>query len=306
MPHTFPCDTLDSGHPGPHLLITAGVHGDEWVGMVACRRLLGIFATELRQGKVTIVPIANLAAFARANRCAEDDKDLARTFPGKADGTVTERLAHSLADLIRGADFYIDLHTCGMMGRIMGLAGYVLHSDPQVLNHQRRLARAFNLPVVWGTSPVLQGRSLSVARDANVPAIYAELSGGDSLDESAVREYVDGCLNVAGMLTMLERVPPLKQVRYIVEDKRDNSGHLQAMHRAPMAGFWEPAVRIGQPIRQGDLLGMILDPLGRQRREVLAEETGLVLFLRTIPAVTAGLTLGGILPISEPGERHYE
>ena len=163
---------------GPHLLITGGVHGDEYEPMAAIRRLIQHFSRAERdhgaapwRGRLTFVPVVNQPAFARNRRTAEDDKDLARTCPGRADGSVTERLADALSALIRSADFYIDLHTGGTIYDIMPLAGYVLHANAAVLDQQRAMARAFNLPLIWGTNPNLTGRSLSVARDASVPAI---------------------------------------------------------------------------------------------------------------------------------------
>jgi predicted deacylase len=72
-----------------------------------------------------------------------------------------------------------------------------------VLDAQRRMARAFGLPLIWGTDPTLPGRSLSVARDANVPAIYAEYLGGGRLEPAGVDAYVIGCKNVMRAFGML-------------------------------------------------------------------------------------------------------
>ncbi len=79
---------------------------------------------------------------------------------------MTERTAFALSQLIRVADYYIDLHTGGTKLCVSPMTGYMLHSDSGILEQQRKMARAFNLPIVWGTSASLEGRSLSVARDA--------------------------------------------------------------------------------------------------------------------------------------------
>ena len=174
--------TIQGRRPGPHLLITAGVHGDEWEPIVAAREL----ATQMNAGEfaglLTIVPIANERAYRSGRRVGEDGLDLARTCPGRADGSTTERIAHELSALIREADYYIDLHTGGLQLQIWPLAGYMMHSDVRVLDAQRRMARAFGLPVVWGTDPSLQGRTLSVARDVSIPAIYVEYLGSSALE----------------------------------------------------------------------------------------------------------------------------
>jgi predicted deacylase len=240
--------------------------------------------------------VVNEAAFARGHRTADDGFDLARTCPGKPEGTITERIAHALTQLIRSADYYIDLHTGGTTLTVWPMTGYVLQGDPAVLEKQRAIARAFGLPVIWGTDPTLHGRSLSVARDAGVPAIYAEYLGGGRSAEAGVRAYMQGCLNVMSHLGMIDQPlvqpgqPPL-----VVEDPRPNSGHMQRCYPAPADGCFEPAVELGQPISAGQLLGVVVDPLGETPHEVLSVQTGRVLVLRSFPAVHQGDSLAVIL-----------
>jgi predicted deacylase len=280
----------------PHLLIIAGVHGDEFEPMLAVRRLWRLLSDVPLRGRVTLVPVANEPAFLRGQRCGDDGLDLARTMPGRRDGSATEQIAAALAPLIREANFLIDLHTGGRLFRMLPLAGYVLHSDTAVLDRQRAMARAFNLPIVWGTSPHLDGRTLSVARDAHVPAIYVEAGGGSVLDPQAVQWCIDGCLNVAAALGMLDRAAPGSNVRHVVEDNRAASGHLQVQHPAPIAGFFEPAVALGDAVARGQSLGRIVDPFGEPLAEVAACEAGVVLFQRAVPSVQVGDSIGGILP----------
>jgi predicted deacylase len=270
--------------------------------MVSVRQLVGEFASRLLVGRVTLVPIVNEPAFRRGRRSAEDELDLARTCPGRDDGSVTERIAAALSRLIRDADFYIDLHTGGVLFDISPLAGYVLHGDPTVLQGQRRMACAFDLPICWGTSPELEGRSLSVARDCGVPAIYAEYGGGGGCRPEAAAAYVEGCLNVAGLLGLIDRAATKPRQRYIVEDHRPQSGHLQIQHPAPSDGFFESRVSLGQVVRRGESLGRVVDTWGDSPVEVPASHEGVVLFLRVQPPVKAGDPLGGLLPITAPGE----
>lgn len=304
-PITLRQRTITGRADGPRLLITGGVHGDEFEPMAAIRRLIGEIEPSRLRGRITLVPVVNEPAFARGGRVAEDEKDLARTCPGRDDGSITERIAAALSRLIRSADFYIDLHTAGSLYEILPLTGYVLHADPHVVDQQRKLARAFNLPVVWGTSPRLEGRSLSVARDANIPAVYVEHGGGGRCDPGGVDACVEGCMNVARLLGMLDRAGAPDRVRYIVEDDHDGSGHLQAQHTAPVAGYFEPAVRLGQIVEPEQSLGQILDPLGESPVPIPAQNAGMVLFVRTFPSVQAGDPLAAILPIKAQGEVHY-
>lgn len=281
---------------GPHVLITGGVHGDEFEPMAAARKLIERLGPAELSGRVTIVPVVNEPAFRRGQRAAEDGLDLARTCPGRPGGSVTERIAHALSELIRSADYYIDLHTGGTRLRVLPLTGYTLHRDSNVLAAQRRMARAFGLPVIWGTDPNLEGRSLSVARDAKAPAIYAEYHGGGGCDPQGVSAYVQGCLNVLAELAMIDRVNQVPSPKQrIVEDRRRNAGHMQINHPAPCEGFFEPAVELGQRVRKGQVFGTIVDALGERRETVRAAHAGIVLVLHTFARVDAGEGLGVIL-----------
>ena len=298
--------TIAGRRDGPHLLITGGVHGDEYEPMAAIRRLIGELDGAQINGRVTLVPVVNEAAFRRRERTAEDDLDLARICPGDPNGSVTERVAAALSELIRSADYYIDLHTGGLRYDVLPMVGYTLHRDPRVLETQRQMAEAFNVPVVWGTSGRSDGRSLSVARDAGVPAVYTEYYGGAKCNSAGVRMFADGCLNVAAALGMIERPAVESRIKYTVEDDRDESGHLQVMHPAPSDGFFEPGVTLGDVVEQGQVLGTIVDALGRGSAHVRAREAGVVLFLTTFPAIGEGQSVGGLLPITEPGSVRYE
>jgi predicted deacylase len=285
---------------GPHLLITGGVHGDELEGPLAIRQLMARPELAAIRGTLTLVPVVNEAAYARSHRVAEDGLDLARTCPGRPDGSITERTAHALAKLIRAADAYIDLHSGGTALSVWPMTGYMLHPRADVRERQREMARAFNLPVVWATDPALDGRTLSVARDANVPAIYAEYEGGGSCSPQGVQAYLDGCLNVMAHLGMVERRLPPPNISYFVEDPRPNSGHMQCCYPSPTEGHFEPAVKLGQPIAAGELLGWVSDPISSERCEMRSHQTGRVLVLRVIPQVKKGDSLAVILEIDPP------
>jgi predicted deacylase len=287
------------GSEGPHLLITAGVHGDEFEPMAAVRRLLKTLDARQLCGRVTLVPVVNDPAFRRGARTADDGLDLARTCPGRPDGSITELIADALARLIRSAGYYIDLHTGGTQFQIVPLAGYMLHRDPRVLDAQRGMAKAFNLPLVWGTTPTLEGRSLSVARDANVPAIYVEHGGGGGFDPTKVEDLVAGCTNVMSHLGMLKAPAKTSRVQHVIEDDREQSGHLQINHPAPSAGFFEPAVTLGQMIEGGQPLGEIVDPLGDAPVSVAATHSGIVAVLRSFPSVNKGDSLATVIEVND-------
>ena len=291
---------IEGAADGPHMLITGGVHGDEYESMAAIRRLAAELRADQISGRLTLVPVVNESAYVLQQRCGADDLDLARTCPGKADGTISERTAHALSELIEAADYYIDLHTGGQICQVLPLSGYSLHADAKILEIQRQMARAFNLPFIWGTVAGLKGRSLSVAHDAGIPAIYTEYLGSGGCSEAGVCAYTEGCLNVMSMLGMIDRPHLDSYIEYIVEDERPNAGHMQLHNPSPIAGFFESFVTLGQLVRKGVELGTVSDATGKDVRKITCPYNGIVLTLRTRPRVEEGEFLAVIVDVDRP------
>ena len=280
---------------GPHLVITAGVHGDEFEGIAAVHQLMhNLIATELR-GRVTLVPIVNKSAFDHNSRCGADSLDLARTCPGSSSGSVTQQVAAALTQLIQSADLYLDLHSGGVAMEVYPLAGYMLVESEHILMTQRRMARAFGLPLVWGTSDQLDGRSLSAARDAQVPAIYVEYLGGGRCNRRGVHAMSNGCLNVMAEYGMLEQERKIGPAPVIHESDEPGSGHMQVCYPAPTPGLFEPSVSLGQRVERGETIGVLNDSFSGESRAIPATETGAVIVLRSYPRVDRGDSLAVIL-----------
>ena len=293
--------TIEGSEAGPHLLITAGVHGDEWEPIVAVRQLLTCIRPGELHGRLTLLPVVNESAFQAGERVGADGLDLARVCPGRADGKLTERVAFELAELMSSVDYYIDCHTGGVRMRIWPLAGYLLHADERLLTQQRAMARAFGLPFVWGTDASVNGRTLSVARDLSIPAIYVEYFGSATFCRSAVTALVNGCRSVMNQLNMLSAENLAGQARFFAEEHEAGSGHLQVCHPAPDAGIFVPAVDLGDEITAGTPLGYLHPDSSsvKSATPICAEKTGRVVTLRSLPRVKAGDGLGVVVKAVE-------
>ena len=290
--------TLGQGTEGPRVLIIAGIHGDEFEPMLAANELLNILNGKIKSGSLTIIPVANPSAFELGKRCGQDGLDMARTFPGNQHGTITERMASQLAMHIKNADYLIDLHTGGQLFNITPLTGYLLHPSQQVLEKQQMMAEAFNLPLIWGTAPDAEGRTLSTARDHNIPAIYAECGGGSGISQNTIERYVEGCLNVLFQLKMIDyNVPAIPNFFYWLEDHRPGQGHLQSKMPSPAEGIFIPLYSPGEIISKGSIVGYIMDPINNASTNIEADDDGMVFMVRVSSLVRVGDTLGGILPI---------
>jgi predicted deacylase len=247
--------------------------------------------------------VVNESAFAAGTRVGEDGLDLARVCPGNITGTSTERAAAFISKLIINSDYYIDMHTGGNLFEIYPLAGYMLHSLPEILETQRNMALAFGLPVIWGTESEPNGRTLSVARDAGVPAIYVEYGGGGTLNTNIIDAYTHGCLQVMESLGMTSAKTPGDHVSvYWMEEDTVNGGYLQGKLPASCNGIFVPEKKPGDMIEKDALLGYIINPLTGLKTVVRSDSAGLLFFLRLSSRVNQGDALGGILPITKPGK----
>lgn len=265
---------------GPVLLVTAGVHGDEYEGMAGIRAFLRDLDPAELVGTIVAIPVVNEPAYQAASRTTPDDGlNLARTFPGKSDGTTTERIAYALRHhVLPQCTFFCDLHAGGMHYDVVLLSGYQL-GTPEFNQIQYGACVAFDLPVIWATS-YLPGRSLSAAREAGVPAMYVEYGGGGDCPEDSVEHCRVALRRVAGFLEMLDQPYPKQFGGTFVEDDGDESGHLQIQGIARASGFFSSKVRVWERVQAGQLVAEILDPFGGVLDTLEAQVDGRIVFLR--------------------------
>lgn len=295
---------IEGKQSGPAVLLAAGVHGDEYEPMLTSLELIVELPQQLRAGRVTIVPVVNDSAYHISSRNGADELDLARICPGKQDGSASERNAFEISALIKESDYLIDMHTGGLAHNIYPMAGYTLHPSEEILQKQTALALAYNMPVIWGTDHCPNGRTLSVARDANVPAIYLEYGGGSGVRKEVIKAYKDGFINVLKHLKMVDGAPEnmSPEKKFWVEDARPDSGHFQGKMPAPAEGIFVSEKKPGDPIKPGELFGKIIDPFTGDATAVHADIEGMVLSVRVAVHVKKGDALGSILPIAGPGK----
>jgi uncharacterized protein len=104
--------TITGYRKRPCLAVVAGVHGDEYDGILAAQSIASRIDPDVVDGSLLIAPVANPFAFAaRQRRTPLDDTDLNRVFPGRVSGTASEEVAHVLSQrLLAQADLIFILH----------------------------------------------------------------------------------------------------------------------------------------------------------------------------------------------------
>ena len=274
---------------GPHLTVVAGVHGAEYTGMAAVMRLIQRLDPGTLRGTITAVPILNQSAFwsRTAFVVPADGKNLNRCFPGDPAGSYTDVLAHEIfTRLIAPSDYLLDLHAGDLPE---ALAPFCLYEESGVEDRSRRMALAYGLEHVVRQSRATRtvgGSTSSAAADVGIPAIIAEIGANGICDEGSVDRHLRGILAVCAELAMLPEGPD-------VADAPPTEYGGWIWMRSPVRGFWQSRVAAGQDVTEGELLGVLLDPLGRELQRVVAPAPGCPLFLTSSPAVGVdGLLLG--------------
>jgi predicted deacylase len=276
---------------GPLLTVVAGVHGCEYASMAGVRRWTRELAAGELRGRVRAVPVLNMTAFAaRAPFVVpEDGKNLNRCFPGDPAGTLADRLAYdTFTQLITGSDAVIDAH-CGDL--VEALQPFALYEGGPAEQKARELAAAYGLPYVIrqvpGPDRAVAGTTSAAAAQAGIPAITAEAGGCGLVEEHAVQMHVAGLNGVLRALGMADRHPAAAgaEPSYL--------GRFLWL-RCQDAGWWEPAVRAGDAVAAGQVLGSVSTLDGADVLEtILAPADGVVIFLTSSPAVADdGLLLG--------------
>lgn len=289
--------------PGPTLLLLGSVHGDEYEGPAAIWDTYRQADPAALRGTLVLLPVANPPAYQAGQRVnPADPKDLARTFPGSSNGTVTERIAAVIQEsLVAHADLLCDLHSAGRLYRIDPWAGYALVSDSKRLDQQRRVARILGYPTVWG-SPLLPGRSLWAADRCGVPAIYVEAPGEGRCRPEDVERNRRAIAQILRFLGMVDEPPLNLAPQRFIEDAQPGGGYLQVQIVSRSGGYFHAQVEVGAGVEQGQVLGEIWDPAGRILERIEAPHAGRLMFLRTFPVVAPGDALAYVLPLAGAGK----
>jgi uncharacterized protein len=289
---TVPLIEATGSANGPLLTVVSGVHGCEYASMAGVRRWTRDLGTRELRGRVRAVPILNLTAFIARTPFVvpEDGKNLNRCFPGNPAGTLAERLAYDVfTTLITGSDAVIDAH-CGDM--VEALQPFTLYEAGPAEEQARELATAYGLPYVIrqvaGPDRAVAGTTSGAAAQVGIPAITAEAGGCGLVEEDAVRLHVAGLNGVLQVLGMTDRgaaVEPRQAPSYL---------NRFLWLRCQDAGWWEPAVRAGDAVSAGQVLGAVNSLDGAHVLEtIVAPADGVVIFLTSSPAVADdGLLLG--------------
>ena len=295
----FPVLLARGKAPGKTLVAVAGVHGDEYEGVQAIHEMFYQLNTDEMTGRLLAVPVVNLPAhWAISRHSPIDFHNLARVFPGKRDGSFTERLAHHLSEkIISAADFFIDLHSAGIQYLIPPLVGYGIGGTEHA-RVSKEAAQIFGTPFIWGhPGEVPPGRTISEADRRGIPWLYVEASGGARVHREELPYYKNGLLNLLKYLRIIPGELEPARVKYQLVGK----GDIDEAVATSTAGFFVPMVQILEHVTSNQVVGLVRDLFGETIEEIRSQQAGYVILLRAIPIVYPGETVCVITSGSHSG-----
>lgn len=264
--------------PGKTLVTTGAVHGDEYEGTRAIFEEFEAIDPAAMTGDWISVPAANVPAFWNGTRTNPlDNGNLARVFPGKADGGATEVIAWHLGrEIIARADLYLDLHSGGVGWSMPAMAGYDASDE-----RSYAAARAFGAAVIWGHPEVPPGRTVSFAKSRGIPFLYTEGRGGGRIDLADLGMMKRGIRNLLRHLAIVDE--PLETVPLALH--LFGEGNIHNGINSPGRGFFVAAVKLLDRVEKGQPLGRMFNPLGETIHEFHAPMAGRVGMVREFPKV---------------------
>jgi len=295
-PVTLPVHVLHGAQPGPTMFVSAAIHGDELNGVEIIRRLLRTLTPGSINGTLLCVPVVNVFGFISRSRYLPDRRDLNRSFPGSATGSLAARLAHLfLTEIVKRSQVGIDLHTAAIHRINLPQIRCVFRKHPRV----RELGQAFGAEVMLDSAE-RPGSLREAARAVGVDVLSYEGGEGLRFDEFAIRAGVDGITGVMlkmGMLDLADGVEP--------PGERHTPVLINASSwlRSPEGGVFRTTKRIGDGVSVGDIVGHVANPYEDVAVEVRSPRRGIIIGRTTLPIVNMGDALLNIGWSEEVSER---
>ena len=267
-----------SKKPGPVILFTAGIHGDEINGVEIVRQIISKGINKPKIGTIICVPVLNVFGFINMEREFPDGRDLNRVFPGSKSGSLASRVAHSLvSEIVPHADFIMDFHT----------GGALRFNAPQIRiaegNEELNIAAK-----IFGAPFVLYSKNLNksfrnTCNRMNKPILLFEGGKSIHIDNDVTNTGVNGAKRILAHFGMLQRKfkvsEPKKPVVFINESR---------WIRASYSGMFKASIAIGSKVEKGQVIGNITDPYGKFNHFVKTSNSGYVINVNESPIVYQG------------------
>jgi predicted deacylase len=284
----IPVVVVHGAKPGPTLALVTGAHGTEYVSIIAVEKLIGVLDPAEVSGTVILVPLVNIASFEQKVPHVNpvDGKSMNRFYPGKADGTQTDRALYAITkEVVDRCDYLIDYHGGDLDESLRPYAYWGPTGKAEQDRTSKDMVLAFGLDhiIIWKERPTDPAATRYLDNTASVrgkASIVVEAGHAGTVETDDVALLVNGTLSVMRALKMLPGEPKrVENPVWIV--KLDDI-------LAEQAGIFYPLVKRGTYVSAGMKIGYATDYVGRVIQEFRAPEAGVVLHINAVPSMKKG------------------
>ena len=298
----IPVAVVRGSRSGPVLALVAGAHGTEYASIVAVEKLIERLDPAQVSGTVILVPLLNTASFEQKVPHVNpvDGKNMNRFYPGKSDGTQTERALFAVTkQIVERCDYLVDFHGGDLDEDLRPYSYWLKTGNPKQDDVSRQMVLAFGLDtiVIAADRPTDPGASRyldATAATRGKSALTVEAGRAGTVAPEDVSALVDGTLSVMRLLKMLPGAPSPVQHPVWIESVQTVTSE--------QTGIFHPVVARGAYVAEGMKIGDVTDYAGRTVFEARAPKAGVVLYVCAVPSMKKGDTIAtvGVVVASPP------
>lgn len=284
----IPVVVVNGAKAGPVLALVTGAHGTEYVSIIAVEKLIGELDPAQVSGTVILLPLVNIASFEQKVPHVNplDNKSMNRYYPGKIDGTQTDRVLYWITkDVVDHCDYLIDYHGGDLDENLRPYAywGGVGKEAQDRTSKQMVLAFGLDHIIIWSDRPTDINATRYLDNTASVrgkPSIVVEAGHAGTVETDDVALLVNGTLSTMRYLKMIPGEP------HFIENPVWLAKVVDVLSDGP--GIWYPYVNRGTYVQEGMKLGKITDYFDKVIQEPQAPVSGVVLHINAVPSLKKG------------------
>jgi predicted deacylase len=291
---SIPVAVIRGSKPGPVLALVAGLHGTEYASIIALEKVIQTLDPAQISGTVITVPLVNLASFEQKVPHVNpvDGKSMNGFYPGKGDGTQTERVSWQITrQVVERCDYLIDYHGGDLDENLRPYSYWPKsgneHQD--AITHDMVLAFGLDTIIIWSDRPRDPNASRfldNTAATRGKPAIAVEAGHAGTVEHEDVQALVNGTLSVMRYLKMIPGQPTMIEHPVWI-------GRVDTLSSTG-TGIFYPLVQRGTYVQQGMKIGYVTDYFGKTIYQARAPASGVVLYICAVPSMKKGGTVANI------------
>jgi uncharacterized protein len=291
---SIPVAVFHGAKPGPVLAIVAGSHGTEYTSIIALEKLINTLNPAEISGTVIVVPLINIPSFEQKvpHLNPVDRKSMNRWYPGKMDGTQTDRASFLITkQVVEQCDHLIDLHGGDLDESLRPYSYWTRTGNDKQDQISKEMVLAFGLDTIIISTdrpkdPQASRYLENTATTRGKPSITAEAGYAGTVETDDLNALVNGCLGVMRYLKMLPGAPAVIEHPVWIEKV--------VTIASEQTGMFYPLVKRGTYVESGMKVGYVTDYLGNVVFEARAPVAGVVLYVCAVPSMTKGATIANI------------